>query len=500
MKTFKNLFLAFLTAIVAIQLLIMHDLFAMAGELQIRNYSSTNIYVTVVPVGAIFNGNGEKKYKLKSGEDPEPSASHLYLFGTNKIVLPNGGDLRFSFDGAGERDTDGAIGYGLYRIRIYPNVRPDTVNEETISVVQCFVDYSDADYYTSNWNLYNDIVIDYFNNGVLLWGTAPAPSLIQVWDQRQLNPNFLKTRNKDGFKSDDSGDLRWKDYPISASALFPGKVHIDPQNVSVNLKIQDQDMKLLENKALNFNDANLIIENGKIFEIGNNATINFIGNSTFKTNHTSLTNFNIGSGSVININQNSKAELNYTNFTSSSGTWQGIKLTNPLSSIINACTFNNSEKPLSIINDNSYYANIKHHITNNTFTLPQGTYNSGTCFTGRNLFKINFQNNTLNGHTSNTGDRGIYFSNLISPSHPTGDGEGAGATESYDLKFTGNTIHNLSLGVLFINSASSLAEINFMNNNYTGSKSSMVYGLNAIKTIGNFKNNKFLQSGSYYNF
>jgi hypothetical protein len=480
MKTFTLFLTVVLSQLFLFQQEILSDEMGHA-ELLIKNETnSIEIKVIIYPASAVFNGDREYSAEAISIHQQQ----YLYITGGEKILdwanpqyLPR--SLKINFDKtSNDNENLFSVGYGLYLIKFYKKDEWSNWEEEEFDY--CYVDWRDALYpysanplvtpyprnhFTNDIKIYihslSDIKFQFYGgcgaSGTYFFPISDAGRHIKIWGQTSQfgcgnHPAVIPETGI--FTTDQDYLTNWPLSTLDGSAYAnpntPGKFHLNPDKFANGLQVDNRNVTLKSNGKLDFGVGAKFISN----------------NSTY----------------------------------TSSSTWQGIKLTNPNSSTINACTFNNSEKPLSIINDNSYYANKKHHITNNTFNLPQGTYNSGTCFTGRNLFKINFQNNTLNGHTSNTSDRGIYFSNLISPSHPTGDGEGAGATESYDLKFTGNTIHNLTLGTMFINSASALAEINFLNNNYTGSKSNLVFGLNAIKTKGNFKNNKFLQSGNYYNF
>jgi hypothetical protein len=448
--------------------------------------------------------------------------------------------LLLNHDGSwcdGNNILDGFFGYGNYVLEIY--TYDENANQHDLkSTIN--IDWLDFNYDIPNSTNSADLYIYIFNIsdpedldirhkwdacnncGPLGWNEPDTvstfgpnspletPGLIQVWKQhkKKINgqwvgynvPNVTKPPSKGESKS----YYQFTDYPLDATNsldipspyTLPSSLHVTPgdfKNAKVNIQ---HDINFRSGYSTNFSNSILELKENKTLTIPSTSGLSFSG-STSKLITNSGSSINFPAGFQLNFSNGASIDANTTNFTSS-GTGNGIKLTNPNSSTINACTFNNAEKPLSIINDNSYHANKKHHITNNTFNLPTGA--NATCFTGRNLFKINFQNNTLNGHSSNTGDRGIFFSNIISPSTPSGDGEGAGPPESYDLKFVGNTIHNLTLGTMFINSASALAEINFLNNNYTGSKSNLVYGLNAIKTKGIFKNNKFLPNGNYYNF
>jgi hypothetical protein len=172
------------------------------SELWIENKDqSTKIFVTVVPIGSVMNGNKVISPICKYPYIP----IYEYINGGSKILdkyeTLNGNSLfLLNHDAFSVNITDAAIGYGLYKISVY-KVREDESIEETLTA-SCLVDFTDSDYGTIEWpSGFTNVIGLSYNNGLLYldWNQKQTPPVIKIWDQRVRGPALLKKQNKDGF-------------------------------------------------------------------------------------------------------------------------------------------------------------------------------------------------------------------------------------------------------------------------------------------------------------
>ncbi|MCI0450464.1 MAG: hypothetical protein L0Y79_11910, partial [Chlorobi bacterium] len=224
----------FLIAFLPSTCLIYSDENPSGGELIIYNRHATdNIKVVVYPIAAVFNGNLE--YSLKCFRPLQGVYSHIV--GGQESEIMNNSSFALDHDGATDNEAEAAIGYGKYRVEIYKKV---SGNYQFVDYVD--VDYGDADYPAlySVAPFIRDLPINYYSStDIRYWNGTPIPSsrYIPIWDQSVRNQLAVKTQNKNGFKTTNSDNGEWLDFPLYAPS-YGGAGHLTPELCGLNLNIE----------------------------------------------------------------------------------------------------------------------------------------------------------------------------------------------------------------------------------------------------------------------
>jgi len=166
------------------------------AEIFLTNNTTSDVSVTVAPIGMIFNDKREYSLTSSSSHEDFPNKP---ITGITDVGVSEGfqlypvvnhiGTLE-SYSG-GFLSTEDHIGYGKYRVIVTGWGYVD-------------VDFSDFDYpYASGLN--NDIFLRLEPSDRLYWEggpdylLTPNQDLIQIWDQTDIGGS-IKNQNKDGFK------------------------------------------------------------------------------------------------------------------------------------------------------------------------------------------------------------------------------------------------------------------------------------------------------------
>ncbi|MBV6479768.1 MAG: hypothetical protein HGGPFJEG_02563 [Ignavibacteria bacterium] len=288
MKNLINILIILLTSI----LLPNNEIFSfpdelITGELIITNNSSSNLKISVYPIGAHFNKN--KKYSLISITYP----TRKILAGAKDSLLYNE-KFTLDHDAAQGTGADSIIGYGRYRVVFYLF---NSNNQLYDSIEYCDVDYSDYDYpYGGN----NDITFYYHSNDSITFefngGTInkiqDADRYLKIWDQ--YGGLVHKTQNKNGFTS----DTEYVYIPINAVS-YGAVSHINPGDIFVNFNIIDNLYSNIAEDIIVKKKAYLTVNQGIDFEM-----------ITPQSGHTKLI---IEDSSFLKLSTNSKIIINNEN-------------------------------------------------------------------------------------------------------------------------------------------------------------------------------------------
>ena len=401
------------------------------GEFMIVNQTnSIPITVKIYPVGAIFNGADQ--YTVIAANKINPQ-NNFYIFGKELPISydQNGNDWykRANFDKSPNfYQCDFSLGYGRYRIDFY---------EGTTKTNTCDVDFSDANFTGQDVSGYiQHLRVDYYSSSEITFqfinpnsenvSIAEVNNYIKVWEQVGTGNSAL-TPSKGNFTDSQDPAAQYHAFPLDATA-FGHFAHVTPEEVKLSLKITNYDANLSSDKTLNFKNCIYTIEAHKTFTMnGNSLTIEGEGGK-FVSGNNSI--FNSVSSQSLNIMNGASIESYGTIFTSSSGYWEGINLSRSNPSIIDYCTFNNSNH--AILLSNHGYANI----TNNTFHVPELSYATGISLYKIDVVSIVSNHFILQSENSSSYTRGIDFVNVSNSEEENND------APWYRFNILGNDFHN----------------------------------------------------------
>ena len=472
MKTF------YLTIIII--LFFTFDLFAIEGELIIKNNLNNLIKVDVYPVGTVFNG--AKEYSLKCVNEWIHSGDTIYtkiiggskeLHYLNLFKLDHDGDLLYCCEG------ESSIGYGKYRIDFY-----EEINSIFEFKTYCYVDYSDSDYpfdspFTADIWIYN-----YSENDIRVWTTEhslPKDKIVKIWDQRVININAYKSQNKNGFKS----DISYSKWPINA--VDSGATnHLLPNECYVNLEIKDNNINLTSNNNFKFISSSLIIKDSINFSLSSNSSLIFESGSHFRTFETgSPKTITMGENSLIEGKVGANINLNNTVFqtTNSSVSWKGIKLTDTYLDTINNCTFKNTDTAINLYNSDKCFARNKKIIKDSKFE---------NCIVKlSNVFNALISNDSF--YTNNNSQYLLTVSNSVHPNdYAVFCSEEENPAPAFNLNIAGNYFSCGAVQMYLNCLASEKTPFFIIGNVFQGTGSTTGIGLVSNKISGDFRYNSFL--------
>ncbi len=341
------------------------------GEFMIvNNTGQIFIKAVIYPVGAIFSGGGQ--YTVDATY-PIVQNTNDKIFGKEIVLDFNQNEKWFivaNFDKTEERvGCDFSLGYGIYKIDFY--FGPNSENQ-FIFADSCYVDFSDANFGTGNFNGYQKLRIDYYmddikfsfiGQGSVEHSIADVNRHIKVWEQYGT-PNPPVTPNKGNFN--DTCISQYQSFPINAKD-FGAPDHKCPNDIYMNLQLKYQGDNVKQNQVLNFNDCKLKINEGITLTINPTTELNIIGSNGKLETHPN-SQLVCPSNFQLNIKNGATINSSYTTFQPSNGPiWNGINMENPGNTEFSHCTFNNAKT--SIYSINSYNSNIIIH-NNNTFNVP----------------------------------------------------------------------------------------------------------------------------------
>lgn len=271
------------------------------AELFIENHDTMkSVYVKVIPIGFIFNGNYSSVYSNHDYRYTPEAARRLilerpnFLFGGNKNLLKKSSsqgiqrENRFylSTDNSSHSsDIDSLIGIGKYKIEFW-NIREDDGLPDGL-IDTLHLDFSDFNYPSYSQN---DVWIKFYsdNNIVFAFPSIEIPIQhlcanrnLKIWQQIisfGTNPCTLGvnlTPNKNGFETtSETNGLSYLYLPIKATDYAGFTQHLGYNRLFLNLSITSGHHAYIKQ------NETMYIENGAKFIVSDNAVLTFQNNST----------------------------------------------------------------------------------------------------------------------------------------------------------------------------------------------------------------------------
>jgi len=389
------------------------DVTAQFYEIYLTNNLTSDVNVTVQPIGMIFNDR--KEYSLNTSQSHD-NPGELITGGSVNITEGTfqGNVMNHINTFTPSEENQNNIGFGKYRVTIGGDFYVD-------------IDFSDADYPGpySGRGMDRDIFLEVRPPFEVFWLSGLGGGeyqlsdgdLIQLWDQRRINgPNAIKNQNKDGFKIPNISEN-------NPATNIPLGNHTDRGKLFVNADV-------LSNVTI-IND--ITVANGAWLKIEQPGT---------------QVKFN--SGKKLTINGKITAQgttANRITFTrnGSSGNWGGIKINSGSSS--NVSTLRRCDITYATTGISITYTGSSNNVTIDKCRISNNS--SGGIFVDGNAYASASVHPILSSnHIHDNSSTGIYLWNYAKP------------------KVTGNRIeYNISSGIYASASSSATVEFNYLNQN-----------------------------------